>query len=225
MFAATHSNVKTNLWSNIQYFNYIIFPAEKANHVNFRSITNAFRLGKESTEDFSLAFLEHCGKDPKAYIIFDVKSIAIYAANSLREMIEGSPNCYKKIGDLEGDVESTPDRDTLPEKDSTNYSQQFEKLIKGYKFKARASAAYSLLEKCVLKHFTMTPDLVVHIGGEAKKGMGKIKISIVDYIQFLIDPDTGTPPWKYITFHSFVCKKCHVPKLMVQNPSFQKALN
>lgn len=49
MFAATHSNVKTRLWSNVQYFDYIIFPAEKANHVNFRSIINHFRLGKTPT--------------------------------------------------------------------------------------------------------------------------------------------------------------------------------
>jgi hypothetical protein len=224
LFAATHSNIKTNLWSNIQYFDHIIFPAEKSNHVNFKSIVNIFRLGKESTEKFSAAFLENCGKNPKAYIVLDVKNIKIYVGASLRDMIENSANCYRVIGDLDRDA--NPESEMYFDQPGTSeetLTTEFDKLIKGYKYKARASAVYSLLEKCVLKNFKLTPDLVVHIGGNEKKG--KIKISIVDYIQFLVDPDTGIPPWKYITFHKFVCEKCHVPKLMIQNPTFHKALN
>jgi hypothetical protein len=225
LFAATHSNVKTNLWSNIQYFDHIIFPAEKSNHVNFKSIINFFRLGKESTENFSSAFLENCGKKPKAYVIFDVKNIRIYVGASLKEMVDDAKNCYRIIGDLNGEIQQ-PETENLFEntgaKEGTP-NEEFDKLIKGYKYKARASAVYSLLEKCVLKHFKLTPDLLVHIGGDKKKG--KIKISIVDYIQYLVDPETGTPPWKYLTFHKFVCEKCHVPKLMIENPSFSRAIN
>jgi hypothetical protein len=224
LFAATHSNIKTNLWSNIQYFDHIIFPAEKSNHVNFKSIVNIFRLGKESTENFSSAFLEHCGKKPKAYIIFDVKNIRIYVGASLKEMVDDAKNCYKIIGDLDGETPQEPENylENQGAYEGTP-NGEFDKLIKGYKYKARASAVYSLLEKCVLKHFKLSPDLVVHIGGDKKKG--QIKLSIVDYIQYLVDPETGMPPWKYITFHKFVCEKCHVPKLMIENPSFQKALN
>jgi hypothetical protein len=230
LFAATHSNVKTNLWSNIQYFDNVIFPAEKSNHVNFRSIINIFRLGKESAERFTGAFLEQCGKKPKRYIILDVKNICVYAAKSLEAMIANSPNCYSKIAQLEGEISSSEMAEVDSQKEvnlldeEKNLSSQFENIIKGYKYRARASAAYSLLEKCVLKKFEMTPDLVVHIG-KVKNREGKIKISIVDYIQFLVDPDSGQPPWKYVTFHKFVCEKCHVPKLIVQNPAFSKLLS
>lgn len=224
LFAATHSNIKTNLWSNIQYFDHVIFPAEKANHVNFKSIISIFRLGKEPTEKFSEAFLAHCGRKPKAYVILDVKSMKIYVGSSLKEMVDDSRDCYKLVGDLDGESKQEHDAPVdILEAGRESVNSEFDKLIKGYKYRAAASAVYSLLEKCVLKHFTLTPDLVVHIGGGDKK-RGKIKISIVDYIQFLVDPDSGVPPWKYVTFHKFVCEKCHVPKLMIQNPTFQKAL-
>ena len=218
LFAATHSNVKTKLWSNVQYFDYIIFPGEKSNHVNFRSIINLFRLGKVSTENFSTAFLDHCGKKPKRYLILDVKNISIYSGESLESMVDQKEGCYVKIGDLENLTELS--KDSLSASASPDLAMQFEKLIQGYKHKARAFAVYSFLQECILKHFELSSDFLIKVG---KKN--SIEISIVDYIHLLVDPEAGKPSWKYLTFHKYVAEKCHVPKLLVQNPSFLQALD
>lgn len=220
LYAATHSNIKTNLWSNVQYFDYIIFPGEKSNHVNFKSIIIHFRLDKNSTENFSTAFLDQCGKNPKRYIVLDVKSIAVYAADSLTSMVDQEKNCYKKIADFENGVGQGVTQETnsssAPQPD---LGMQFEKLIQGYKYRARASAVYSLLKDCILQHFEVTPDLLIKVGKQA----AGLSISIVDYVHFLVDPDSGVPPWKYLTFHRYVTENCHVPKLLIQNPSFLAA--
>jgi hypothetical protein len=212
MFAATHSNVKTKLWSNIQYFDYIIFPGEKSNHVNFRSIINLFRLGKNPTESFSAAFLERCGRPTKEYIVLAVKEIRIYSGRSLEAMTEQQPDCYTKIGDLESEGGGGRDEPAS----GVPLANQFEKLITGYKYKGRALAVYSLLENCILSRFTLTPDLLITVGRT-----GKLKISIVDYIHYLVDGESGRPPPKYLIFHKFVMEKCHVPHLMVQNKFFR----
>jgi hypothetical protein len=209
LFAAAHSNVKTKLWSNIQYFDHIIFPGEKSNHVNFRSIIAHFRLGKNSTETFSQAFLEECGKKPKRYIILDVKNITIHSGESLEAMTSEKSDCYKMIGSLESD-----NVDSSAATGASQIQQQFEQLIEGYKYKKRALAIFSLLEKCIFRHFKITDDLLIVVG------KNKIKLSLVDYIHFLVDPESGSPPWKYISFHNYVSEKCHIPQLAIQNPSF-----
>jgi hypothetical protein len=211
LFAAAHSNVKTKLWSNIQYFDYIIFPGEKSNHVNFRSIIAHFRLGKNSTETFSQAFLDECGKKPKRYVILDVKNISIYSGASLEAMTSEKDDCYKLIGSLENE---NADNSTTATTTTSQIQQQFEQLIEGYKYKKRALAIFSLLEKCIFRHFKITDDLLIVVG------KNQIKLSLVDYIHFLVDPESGRPPWKYISFHGYVSEKCHIPQLAIQNPSF-----
>lgn len=104
LFAATHSNVRTKLWSSVHYFDYIVFPAEAANSISFRSILTYFQLEKGTVQKFCKSFVSECQKGvgerhDKKYVFLDVKKMELYVGNSLGEMVTATFTCIGSLQD------------------------------------------------------------------------------------------------------------------------------
>lgn len=191
LFAATHSNVRTKLWSSVHYFDYIVFPAEAANSISFRSILTYFQLEKGTVQKFCKSFVSECQKGvgerhDKKYVFLDVKKMELYVGNSLGEMVTATFTCIGSLQDpkpkdapqlppSKKKAESIEPRELEQEAEKSTTIEQrerFQKLVDGYEHKKKACALYCLLEKSgiVVGSLKMTPDFVISISSQGKKG-------------------------------------------------------
>jgi len=210
IICASHAIYKTQVYSLLGFFNFIIFTSSIANVPTLRNVFNYFKIGKSEIEKWIELFKSVGEGKLDVYFYFDCEKMTFcYSKKSLFQ--------YKKIlatvgGSLEsGDFENSNE-------EIADFQKTFSQFVENLPVKNEAISVFSIISNCVNPRYIRRQDLSVTF--MSKTGEKK-QISLIDYVISLLTPDAIVRP-PLIAIHRFVKKFCNVPDFFVKNKAFGK---
>jgi len=98
--------------------------------------------------------------------------------------------------------------------------ETFSKLMEGHTSKTQATAVFSIILGCVSVSQIREQDLTVCFRPK-KTVVRAIRISLVDYIASLLEPNpTSRPDQALFDLHRFIRTLCYIPKIFIKNKQF-----
>ena len=205
IICASHSIYKTQIFSLLGYFNFIIFTSAIANIPTLRNILNYFKVEK-SEFDTWLNFYTTFGEGKQGvYFFFDCEKMTF---NVSKKMLF---RMCKSLGDAEGS-----NTGANSQQNKVKILQNiFLKFVENFPDKNEAIAIFSVISNCVPNQLIREQDLTVPFKDKKKKKL----ISIVDYVISLLSPNIIVSP-PLIAMHRFIHKFCKIPQGFIRNKAF-----
>jgi hypothetical protein len=205
IICASHAIYKTQIFSLLGFFNFIIFTSSVANVPTLRNIFNYFKLEKSQILNWINLYKSIGNGKHGTYFFFDCEKMSFgYSKESLfkRKKIIGTVD--------DGREGNSPER-------SSNLEKIFNKFVENLPEKNEATSVFSIISNCVNPTYIRKQDLSITFmttSGEKKA------ISLVDYIVSLLTPNAIVRP-PLIVVHRFVRKFCNIPVCFVKNKNFE----
>ena len=205
IICASHSIYKTQIFSLLGYFNFIIFTSAIANIPTLRNILNYFKVEKSEFDNW-VNFYTIFGEGKKGvYFFFDCEKMTFSVSKKMlfREC--------KSLGEIEGN-----NTVNSPTHGKAKLLQNiFQKFVENFPEKNEAIAIFSVISNCVPNNLIREQDLTVPFKDKKKKKL----ISIVDYVISLLMPNIIVSP-PLIAMHRFIHKFCKIPQVFIRNKAF-----
>jgi hypothetical protein len=212
IICVTHSIYKTNLFSILMFFHYIIITSAAANVPALRNLFKYFKVELNQENDWIEKFKKLGNGQEGVYFYFHCSEMTF---NISHKMLFKKIKCLGILGDL---VEPAPTATTSPINDSRilNLQKIFGQIVSNSPLKNEATSIFSIIINCLDKTIVRDQDLTV-IFFDKKNGSKKL-ISIVDYIFSLLS-EKSVKSLPILTLHKFVKKNCHIPTTLIRNKS------
>ena len=208
IICASHSIYKTQIFSLLGFFNFIIFTSAIANIPTLRNILNFFKIEKPEIERL-LGLYTELGQGKKGiYFYFDFEKMTF---NISKKMLF---RLCKSLGDPEGNIAER--RATNSGANAKNLQTIFLKFVENFCEKNEAVAIFSVISNCVPNSLIREEDLTITFREKQKK---KKMISIVDYVISILSPKLIVSP-PLIVMHRFIQKYCIIPRVFIRNKAF-----
>ncbi len=202
IICASHSIFKTQIYSLLNFFNFIIFTSAIANIPTLRNVLNYFKVEKYEIEQW-LNFYTNFGEGKKGiYFFFDCEKQTF---NISRQML--FKNCKALTNALP---------ENKVQKKKTALQNVFLKFVENFKEKNEAIAIFSVISNCVPTKLIREQDLTIAFRGNKKE---KKLVSVVDYVISLLSPKLIVSP-PLIAMHRFFKKYCKIPQVFIKNKAF-----
>jgi len=212
ILCASHAIYKTQVYSLLGFFNYIIFTSSVANVPTIRNVLNYFKIEKSQINDWLNLYKEFGNGKHGIYFYFDCEKMTFgYSKKTLFK--------HKKILGIVGSNSTTNENETSLTKQNERakkLQEIFNKFVENLPQKNEAISVFSIIANCVDSHYIRSQDLTITF--MTKKGEKK-PISLVDYVISILSPEIIVKP-PMIAIHRFIEKFCKIPILFVRNPSF-----
>ena len=205
IICATHSIFKTNLFSILLFFHFIIVTSASANVPTLRNLFRYFKIDPIQESEWIEKFKKLGNGQQGVYFYFNCSNMTFHVSN---EML------FKKtelIGTL-GEVASTSTG--IDESRMTNLHKHFSQIVSHHPMKNEATSVFTILIRCLKEEVMRDKDLTV-IFMDKKTGCRKL-ISVVDYIFTLLSEKSIVSP-SIGALHNFIKTICHIPKTLVRN--------
>jgi hypothetical protein len=203
IICASHAIYKTQIFSLLGFFNFIIFTSAVANIPTIRNVLNFFKVEK-GVIDRWLQFYSDEGKGQLGiYFFFDCEKMTFNISKQMlfKRTTKISENLFSQGCSTIGELQTI-----------------FSKFVENLPEKNEANSIFSILANCVPNHFISKHDLTVSFRNNRKK-REKIVVSIVDYIISILSVDAIVRP-PLIALHRFVRTFCKIPSIFIRNKLF-----
>jgi hypothetical protein len=206
IICATHSIFKTNLFSILMFFHYIIITSAAANVPTLRNLFKYFKVEPTQENDWIEKFKKLGNGQKGVYFYFHCSDMTF---NVSSEMLFKKITCLGKLGDI-----SAINSVTLSEPRITHLQKHFNQIVHNNPLKNEATSLFTIIISCLDKAIVRDQDLTV-IFVDTKTGRKKL-ISIVDYI-FTLVSEKSVVTIPISTMHNFIKSICHIPKTLIRN--------
>ena len=207
IICATHSIFKTNLFSILMFFHYIIITSAAANVPTLRNLFKYFKVEPNQENDWINKFKKFGNGQQGVYFYFHCSEMTF---NVSYEMLFKKIKCLGTLGDMSTEAESDISIDSR----LLTLQKHFNQIVYNNPLKNEATSIFSILIKCLDKNFVRDQDLTV-IFIDKKTGRKKL-ISIVDYI-FTLLSEKSPRSLPISTLHKFIKSICHIPQTLIRN--------
>ena len=211
IICASHAIYKTQIFSLLGFFNFIIFTSSIANVPTLRNVFNYFKVEKSEIENWINLYKETGSGKLGIYFYFDCEKMAFgYSKKTLFK--------FKKIlGIVGGGAESKSISAPHTSAASLELQTIFNKFVDNLPQKNEAISVFSIISNCIDPKYIRSQDLTITF--MSKTGEKK-HISLVDYIVTLLSPEIIVRP-PLIAIHRFVGKFCNIPVFFMKNKHFE----
>ena len=207
IFCVSHNIFKTKLYNTISYFTFVMFTSSLGNLFVLSKCLGYFQLEPAIINSWVEKIKMFRGA-LGVYIYFDVSQRNLYATNNLT-----GTEFSKQIGSSEESSNSKVDQ----EKKRLALQARFELFFKGRKNGQQAMAVFSILNQCLEPDLIKAIDLTLNFNSkEGIKG-----VSIIDYIDSMLDSDSRPPSTAQLVLHNYVRERCTIPKIFLLNTNFE----
>jgi len=207
IICVTHSIYKTNLFSILMFFHYIIITSAAANVPALRNLFKYFKVELNQENDWIEKFKKLGNGQEGVYFYFHCSEMTF---NVSRKMLFKKIECLGTLGDVITSSQSTNESRVL------NLQKHFGQIVTNNPLKNEATSLFSIIINCLDENIVRDQDLTV-IFIDKKTGSKKL-ISIVDYIFSLLS-EKAVKSLPILTLHKFVKKNCHIPTTLIRNKS------
>jgi hypothetical protein len=226
IFCVTHSVHKTAVWSLLPFFHYLIFSNSPSNKPLIRTcLKTVFKMHDTSVENWLTQFL-NLGKgdeNKNCYFYFDTKLMTFYYTPDLlnagfnsRQLSEKSTVPNVMLGSVNSALEQ--EREKLEIKKNL-LENKFEKFTDSFILKNQANAVFSILINCLNLTLVREHDLTISFQSALTKKTKRI--SLVDYVLTLLDPENKKPNQDLLVLHKYLESFCNIPSLFINNSYFK----
>lgn len=230
IFCVTHTVYKTGIYSLLPLFHYIILTSSASNQPIVRSVLNYFKIDKDKVSDWlvKLKLIYQNSTSPEVYFFFDCNKMELGMSTKL--LLKGT---LSKIGTVCESQEADSGATILvgsPSgragakrlmKNSANFETmtlRFSNYFQNHPQSGRALAIFSTLLDRFGTEGINPIDLSFSFRLKNQAGAQK-KISAVDYIANLLDPDTSAR-LDHRVLHNFISSRCVIPTCSILNSKF-----
>ena len=212
IICATHSIFKTNLFSILMFFHYIIITSAAANVPSLRNLFKYFKVDINQENEWIEKFKKFGQGQHGVYFYFHCSEMTF---NVSFKMLFKKTKCLGTLGD-ENSITSSSSSSSSPTLDSRQQTLQkrFNQIVTNHPLQNEANSIFSILICCLDKAVVRDKDLTV-IFLDKKTGKKKL-ISLVDYIFILLSEKTIVP-LPISTLHKFIKTICHIPQTFIRN--------
>lgn len=208
IICASHSIYKTQIYSLLSYFNFIIFTSAIANIPTLRNILNYFKVEKTEIDNW-LNFFTDFGEGKKGvYFYFDCEKITFNVSKKMLFEMRKSLS--------ESMMLSAGDPSTSASAKAKILQNVFLKFVENIPEKNEAIAIFSVISNCIPNKLIREQDLTVSFRGKMKE---KKLISVVDYVISILSPTLIVSP-PLIAMHRFINTYCKIPRVFIRNKAF-----
>jgi hypothetical protein len=207
IICASHSIYKTQIYSLLSYFHFIIFTSAIANIPTLRNILNYFKVEKTEIDNWLNFFTDFGGGKKGVYFYFDCEKITF---NVSKKML------FEMTHSLSDSVTSPQDQSGSPTAKAKALQSVFLKFVENIPEKNEAIAIFSVISNCVPSSLIREQDLTISFRGKMKE---KKLISVVDYVISILSPKLIVSP-PLIVMHRFVNAYCKIPRVFIRNKAF-----
>lgn len=223
IFCVGHTLFKTSLYGMLPLFNYILFTATPSNLPLLKQALTYFRLEKADIESYVEKFSDPAvNKFGKYYYLnchemkmkqLDVSAVS-QAAASRRE---ARPRSRSQLELTDGGGGASRNERQLVER--------FGAFFEDHPEKVKARSLLGIFVKAVPEQCLRDLDLTVKFkrrgGGRGAAKTEEHNVSLIDYINSLLDSSQGEPERDQLVLHAYLANKCTVPKYFVVNKRFK----
>jgi hypothetical protein len=210
IICASHAIYKTQIFSLLGFFNYIIFTSSIANVPTLRNVFNYFKVEKSQIELWINLYKQTGNGKLGIYFYFDCEKMAFgYSKKTLFK--------FKKILGVVGGGGGTESKSSTENQASAELQTIFNKFVDNLPQKNEAISVFSIISNCLDTKYIRSQDLTITF--MSKTGEKK-HISLVDYIVTLLSPEIIVRP-PLIAIHRFVGKFCNIPVIFIKNKNFE----
>ena len=207
IICATHSIFKTNLFSILMFFHYIIITSAAANVPTLRNLFKYFKVEPNQENDWINKFKKFGNGQQGVYFYFHCSEMTF---NVSYKMLFRKIKCLGTLGDMSTEADSDISIDSR----LLTLQKHFNQIVYNNPLKNEATSIFSILIKCLDKNVVRDQDLTV-IFIDKKTGRKKL-ISIVDYI-FTLLSEKAPSSLPISTLHKFIKSICHIPQTLIRN--------
>jgi len=238
LFCVGHTLFKTSLYGIIALFNFIIFTSSSSNVPLLKQALRYFTLSKEEVNDY-LALFASVNRQGLYYFL-DCQTVSFSAfCVDLEKSVDGNIP-HKRNKNLKKDKTSADSHNSFKEGSSVagrlpsvggvlgeEQNKKFEKsfldrgcaLFEDHPSKHKARGILSIVARALpLKSLS---DIDLTVSFSERNGYLKRKISLIDYIHNLLDPDSKSPEAEFKILHSYISSNCQIPKALILNKHFK----
>jgi hypothetical protein len=210
IICASHAIYKTQIFSLLGFFNFIIFTSSVANVPTLRNIFNYFKIEKSQIAEWIDIYKSVGDGKHGIYFYFDCEKMTFgYSKKSLFK--------NKKIIGAVGERGENAN-ESNHENEAKKLQLIFNNFVENLPQKNEAISVFSIITNCVNLNYIRKQDLSITFMTE--KGEKK-HISLVDYIVSLLTPEIIVKP-PLIAIHRFVRKFCNIPVFFIRNKQFEQ---
>jgi len=210
IICASHAIYKTQVYSLLGFFNFIIFTSSIANVPTLRNVFNYFKVSKSEIEKWIELFKSVGQGKLDVYFYFDCEKMAFcYSKKSLFQF-------RKTLATVGGTFDSGNFEKSKSE--VIHFQKIFSQFVENLPLKNEANSVFYIISNCLDPRYIRKQDLSITF--MSKTGEKK-HVSLIDYVISLLTPDAIVRP-PLIAIHRFVGKFCNVPDFFVKNKSFEK---
>jgi hypothetical protein len=199
---------KTNLFSILMFFHYIIITSAAANVPTLRNLFKYFKVEPNQENDWINKFKKFGNGQQGVYFYFHCSEMTF---NVSYKMLFKKIKCLGTLGDMSS---TEADSDISSDSRLLTLQKHFNQIVYNNPLKNEATSIFSILIKCLDKNVVRDQDLTV-IFIDKKTGRKKL-ISIVDYIFTLLSEKTPSSI-PISTLHKFIKSICHIPQTLIRN--------
>jgi hypothetical protein len=209
IICATHSIFKTNLFSILLFFHYIIITSAAANVPTLRNLFRYFKIDPKQ-EQIWIEKFKHLGNGKHGiYFYFNCSKMTF---NISKKMLFRHNTCLGTLGETDDALNIV--NSIAPSTRLLNLESKFSLIVSNTSFKNEANSIFSIIINCLPTHALREADLTVIFLD--KKSEQKKLISLVDYIFILLSSKTKISA-PLLTLHKYVKSICNIPKSLIRN--------
>ena len=207
IFCVSHNIFKTKLYNTISYFTFVMFTSSLGNLFVLTKCLGYFQLEPNIVESWVEKIKMFRGV-MGVYIYFNVSQRKLYATNNLTK-----DEFSKPLGSSEEGTSEKVDQ----ENKRLALQHRFDLFFKGRKNSQQAIAVFSILNQCLEPDLVKLLDLTLNFNSkEGIKG-----VSLVDYIDSLLDSESRPPSTAQLVLHNYVRERCTIPNIFLLNKNFE----
>jgi hypothetical protein len=205
IICASHAIYKTQIFSLLGFFNFIIFTSAIANIPTLRNVLNYFKVEKDEIDRW-LNFYTDMGRGKKGvYFFFDCEKMTFNISKKMFFKLK------KSLSETGQQIQQGGS-----ENKSKILQNTFLKFVENLPEKNEAIAIFNIISNCVPHSVIREQDLTIAF--KFKKNSKRL-ISIVDYVISLISPNIIVRP-PLIAMHRFIKNYCKIPQVFIRNKHF-----
>lgn len=224
-FFLSHSIYKTSLYSMVPFFNFIIFTTDSSNESVLRDVLRYFRLDKNTVQHLCNGFNQYASNQQvvqtnnfNACFYLDLRDRSFYYTNnifklqnSVRLSKHGVIHNNKNTAQSVASIHASPD---------SAIQRRFHDIVRHLPNRRDLKTIFSIVLPCLNSENIRLNDLTYAFRTRSKQEK-IIRISIIDYLQQLINPE-GKINKDLIVLHHYISSQCKIPQGYIQNKFLQQ---
>lgn len=227
-FFLSHSIYKTSLYSMVPFFNFIVFTTDSSNESVLRDVLRYFRLDKTTVQHLCHGFNQYASNQQiaqnnnfKACFYLDLRDRSFYYTSNIF-ILQNSIRLSKHgiVYNTKTNEESaTPFSTGVQVSPRKIIQQRFHAIVRNLSSRRDLKTIFSIILPCLNIANIRLNDLTYAFRSTTSQ-QKIIRISIIDYLQQLINPE-GSISKDIIVLHHYISSQCKIPQMYIRNKFLQ----